>query len=364
MTRVVPPSKSLAALYPEIARQLHPTLNEGLTAEMVTAHSSKRLWWQCDVDVEHVWRAHVGARTQKVPTGCPSCARTRSVPPSKSLAALYPEIARQLHPTLNEGLTADMVTAHSKKRLWWQCHINAAHVWDTEVSNRVKGTRCPFCAHKKPDATNSLLALYPEVARDWHYEKNRDLHPETVLPSSNKTVWWHCQVDASHEWRDRIWVRTKNQVGCPFCSGRLVTDANRLTLRCPEIAAEFHPKLNRMLYPMFEGNKTWYPKNRLAENDRPKRNRRLKASDVTYNSKEKIWWQCRNSAEHVWQAPINQRTKQGYGCPFCAGKRVAADNSLAALYPALARRFVLSRNAPDTPNQIHPGAKEILVALF
>ena len=36
-----------------------------------------------------------------------------------TLAEEYPELAMQWHPTKNEGLTPEMVTCGSKKKVWW-----------------------------------------------------------------------------------------------------------------------------------------------------------------------------------------------------------------------------------------------------
>ena len=57
---------------PEIAGQWHPTLNGGLTPEMVTAGSSRKVWWQCPDG--HVWKAIICSRTGKQKCGCPVCA--------------------------------------------------------------------------------------------------------------------------------------------------------------------------------------------------------------------------------------------------------------------------------------------------
>ena len=39
---------------------------------------------------------------------------------------------------------------------------------------------------------NDLLTVYPELAKEWNYEKNDDLMPSSVLPGSHKKVWWKC----------------------------------------------------------------------------------------------------------------------------------------------------------------------------
>ena len=56
------PGKSFADLYPEVAKEWHPTLNGTLTASQVAPASSKIVWWQCPRG--HEWQAQVAARRQ------------------------------------------------------------------------------------------------------------------------------------------------------------------------------------------------------------------------------------------------------------------------------------------------------------
>lgn len=55
---------------PGLATEFHPTLNGELTAENVTARTSKRLWWQCAEG--HEWAAYAYARAASG-SKCPQC---------------------------------------------------------------------------------------------------------------------------------------------------------------------------------------------------------------------------------------------------------------------------------------------------
>lgn len=59
-------------MYLQIAAQWDSTLNSGLTPEMVTPGSHKRVWWKC-AEV-HVWKTAIYSRTGKQKCGCPVCA--------------------------------------------------------------------------------------------------------------------------------------------------------------------------------------------------------------------------------------------------------------------------------------------------
>ena len=69
------------------------------------------------------------------------------------------------------------------------------------------------------------------------------------------------------------------------------------------------------------------------------------------SSTEKLWWRCNQG--HRWQAAIYNRVR-GSGCPYCSGKKVDPGNSLAALYPHLAKQW--GQDNTVTPEQIRPGS--------
>lgn len=73
--------------------------------------------------------------------------------------------------------------------------------------------------------------------------------------------------------------------------------------------------------------------------------------DVVPGSHKKAWWICRRG--HTWQAAVKTRVK-GVGCPYCAGKAVCEDNSLAVLAPAIAAEWHPTKNGDLTPKDVRP----------
>ena len=61
---------------------------------------------------------------------------------------------------------------------------------------------------------NNLEAVFPEIAKEWHPDKN-DLGPSEVTAGSSKKVWWLCEK--GHEWKCRVSQRTRQGTGCPGC---------------------------------------------------------------------------------------------------------------------------------------------------
>jgi hypothetical protein len=71
----VRPWRSLAAMHPDLAAQLHPDRNRGLgDPRAIAAKSARSLWWRCP-DCGHEWQATVGSRA--VGHGCPECYNRR-----------------------------------------------------------------------------------------------------------------------------------------------------------------------------------------------------------------------------------------------------------------------------------------------
>src|SRR5947209_6277563 len=107
----------LSCTHPKIAAEWHPTKNGDLTPQAVVAGSNRKVWWCCPKGADHEWQATVAKRA----TGgqsCPYCGGKR-VSATNSLATLFPQIAKQWHPTKNGSLTPDRVVAGSDIRAWW-----------------------------------------------------------------------------------------------------------------------------------------------------------------------------------------------------------------------------------------------------
>src|SRR5215207_4332796 len=101
-----------------------------------------------------------------------------------------------------------------------------------------KPTGCPYCSNKKVSKNNSLAALHPELAAQWHPTKNGKQTPEQVVSGSSKPVWWKCPKAPDHEWQERVIKRTSRAFNCPFCANKRVSVTNSLAACFPDIAAE------------------------------------------------------------------------------------------------------------------------------
>jgi len=105
--------------------------------------------------------------------------------------------------------------AGSARAVWWRCL--RAHEWRASISNRVRGSGCPFCAGKRASADHCLAAAYPEIANEWHPTRNGELTPTSVTPRAARRVWWRCP--GGHEWQARVSARVRRHSPCPTCAG-------------------------------------------------------------------------------------------------------------------------------------------------
>lgn len=274
---------SLEEFNPDLAEQLHPTKNENLSAALkLPASSHQKLWWKCRIDVTHVWQTNVRSRAL-LGRGCPYCGqRTRFVTPATSLAGLFPELAKEWHPTKNEGISPSEVAPGSSKRAWWQCQAKPEHVWDAVIYGRTgrrSNKRCPFCSGARISKSNSLAECHPDVAKEWHPNKNEPLTPALVKRASGKNVWWQCADDAEHEWQAIVKNRTVLGSSCPHCAGK--NGARRLQEHLLEAAL-----LNKDSYQIFSesmGNLNTLAKIPFSGHSRSKHlfNRMLYSSAIT-----------------------------------------------------------------------------------
>ncbi|WP_442929099.1 zinc-ribbon domain-containing protein [Mycobacterium sp. MS1601] len=139
-------SRSLASELPDLAKQFHPRRNGALTPGSVHPGNNEKFWWLCP-DCGHEWEAVLASRAAG--RGCPPCgvqrrAERRAVPrPGNSFQDLFPEVAKEWHPTRNHPLTPMQVSAASNRLVWWQCH--RGHEWEARVAFRREFGRCKKC---------------------------------------------------------------------------------------------------------------------------------------------------------------------------------------------------------------------------
>ncbi len=226
MTEKTYKSKSLMAIYPDIAKDWNYEKNGRLTPDTIAFGSAKTVWWKCQ-KCGNEWKATVNSRTNSSmysKRGCPVCGDEQRrkafnqyiISQNGSLLEKYPKIVSEWNYNLNKEVTPDQISSKSKKKVWWIC--SKGHNWQASVCNRANGTGCPYCANKKVlSGYNDLATLNPILTSEWDYTKNGDFKPTMVTCGSAKKVWWKCS--AGHEWQASVYMRTRG-TGCPICASK------------------------------------------------------------------------------------------------------------------------------------------------
>ncbi len=143
-----------------------------------------------------------------------------------SLAEKFPELLEEWDYERNKITPEDCISGSSNK-VWWICKT-CGYSWETTPYQRTTMHQgCPKCGQNRSVQTRmnhsvaekgSLADNYPELIKEWDYDKN-EKRPEEYTSGSKEKVWWKCSK--GHSWQAVIDSRTRSKAGCPKCAGRL-----------------------------------------------------------------------------------------------------------------------------------------------
>ena len=306
----------LQTMNPMLAKQWNYVKNKNLKPTQVTANSGLKVWWCLPYDdpitgkhFDFEWTDSIAHRNSG--RGCPYLSGQAVWEGFNDLKTINPKLAAQWHPTKNGNLKPTQVTANTERKVWWLFSyddpITRKHFdfeWQASILNRNSGrSNCPYLIGKLVlEGFNDLQTINPELAAQWHPNKNGDLKPIQVSVSTMKKVWWLFPYDdpvtGNHynfEWQASISSRNNRGTCCPYLSGKKVfTGFNDLSTINPKVASQWHPTKN--------GN--------------------LKPTQVPANSNKKVWWllihtdlKTGQHFEFEWKDTINHRNN-GRGCPY------------------------------------------------
>ncbi len=131
------------------------------------------------------------------------------------LKTLFPDLSEEWDYDKNTGLSPESFRPGSNVRVWWRCKT-CRRSWRAVISNRTRGTACPFCSKTRlKPGENDLQTIRPDIAAEWDYSKN-DGSPSEYTYGNGQKVWWKCKR-CGYVWLAKINNRT-NGSGCPKCS--------------------------------------------------------------------------------------------------------------------------------------------------
>ena len=198
-------NNNLAEVHPELVSEWLEK-NLPLTPDGITFGSNKKVWWRGTCG--HEWQASVKARSNGEnksrtinKTGCPYCSHNKVLAGFNDFATLLPDIAAEWSDR-NYPLLPTQVTVFANRKAWWKCK-DCGREWNTLISTRSGGSKCPYCSgYIFLKGFNDLQTTHPEIASEWS-EKNLPLKPDEVNAKSRKNVWWRCGK-CGNEWKSVI----------------------------------------------------------------------------------------------------------------------------------------------------------------
>ena len=392
--RRVSPNYNLEVVCKDVARQWCYSKNGALTPRDVSPYNQKKVFWQCPFDQTHIWADRISNRTVLL-RGCPICSRQFRISYAASAIFYYlhqsglvcscevpagryrvdieirfdrqglPPVALEVdgyRHRLPEAAARDAKkSAFLKGKGYRVIRVKEADNQSKEIRveddvitypatdrnlylNRVIQHTLLVIAgiHIEPDHVrdhwkieefyyhtrkkHSLAVQYPDLAQEWS-ERNSDT-PDVISPGLGAKRWWKCPK-CGKEYQAAVSNRTRHGSACPYCAHLRADAETCLAAAFPMIASEWDYEKNAPLRP----------------------------TDVFPGSDKRVWWRCGHG--HSWQALIYMRTgRNGTKCPFCQGRAVEPETSLAGKTPALAQYWHPSKNE-ISPSEVAPRSNRI-----
>lgn len=380
---------------PELIKEWDYEKNIGIKPEELMSGSNKKVWWKCPLG--HSWKTSVAKRNEG--TGCPHCYSEygTSFPEQAILYYLSKitdvESRRKVEnqeidvylPLFNVGFEYDGSYYHEtekskikekkKNTIIEKTGISLYHIKESDKSYFDKKNKVIYCLidrnylyiadvlkyiekilnvtikdvdiqrdkihiysqYIKSIKETNFTIRYPELLKEWDYEKNKGLLPEYFSVGSNKKVYWKCQK-CKNSYTTTIFHKIEGN-GCPYCSGKKVSNTNNLKIKYPELSSYWD----------------------YSKND-------IKPEDVYYNSRKKAWWICSKCGKS-FQASICTRIRsKHYACFDCMHKIIGKSNqkkslkngSLFEKKPDLVEEWNYLKNTDILPEDVSCGSGKLV----
>lgn len=111
-----------------------------------------------------------------------------------------------------------------KKNIFLKCRSEGCNkVFKTDMSSIYRNRGCPFCAGKMVNENNSFQLNYPELCKEWDYNKN-EIDISKITVNTSKKAWWICKK-CNTSYCCYIRSRTKATT-CPKCKIENISGEN------------------------------------------------------------------------------------------------------------------------------------------
>jgi len=225
---------SLGIQHPEIATMWCEKSNGNLTPFMFSSGSNYQAIWKCP-KCGDTWKSPVSSIVSRKVKACRVCSMKENgktitkVKTKKygSLAEKSDKLLEQWDFEENGDLSPYEIPLNYSFPVAWKCD-KCGYKWHGTPNTRVQANRvsdCPHCTGRVAmSGVDDLETLYPDIAKEWNFEMNKDILPSQIKPFSNKKYYWICPV-CDNSYAAYPGNRVKGS-GCPNCARKLVGKKN------------------------------------------------------------------------------------------------------------------------------------------
>lgn len=195
-------SKSFGKLYPDLAKNWDKETNGKLTPFMFTPGSNHKATFVCErcgrkftCEIVNAvkWKRKLCKKCSMSENGL-NCTK-RIVEERGSLADFFPEVINEWDNKKNGAITPNSIPPHYKNKVYWKCQ-KCGYEWFQSPAGRIHHdilSKCPHCAGRVAmKGVDDLETLYPDIAKEWDYERNGNVLPSQIRPRSSQLRYWIC----------------------------------------------------------------------------------------------------------------------------------------------------------------------------
>ena len=217
---------SFGSQYPELAAMWSEEANVNITPYMFTSGSNYLATWKCP-KCGNTWKSPIASIVSRKVKSCRACSMKENgntltrVKTAKngSLAERGDMLLRQWDYEENGSLSPYEIPLNYSFPVSWKCD-KCGYKWSSSPNSRVRVDTiadCPHCTGRVAmSGVDDLEFLYPDLAKEWDYEKNKNVLPSQIRPFSNKKYYWRCPV-CGYSYSAYPGNRVKGS-GCPKCA--------------------------------------------------------------------------------------------------------------------------------------------------
>ena len=295
-------NRSLEFLYPNIFKAIKSQKDK----ISMGCGVSKKIEFICPVNIEHIFSAKIINQTyynskttvteakKNDKLKCPYCLG-RKLSKENSLDITHPNLAKRFDEKKNKKKIKEILYV-GRKAYWWNCIKNNKHSFFSKCENvnkalKSKNKGCPICAHVLFYPSDTLFVRRKDLYNEIDKIKNKGINLKKLTYYSGESINWVCSLNKTHKWNYPINLRARQKtLVCPYCSKRKFHKTNSLIKEFPEIAKEWHYKLNEPNTP----------------------------NNIKSTTQKEFYWKCLNNPTHVWLTSVNRRVYNNSSCPLCA----------------------------------------------